>query len=169
MATKPRSKLFANRLKSIRISRKLKQSEFCESFSIFCGMDKILPVSTLSSWEIGAKRPNYETLIQLADYFGITVDFLIGRSSAENENVGSNGFLFLDDFLVEIEEKDLILYDNKPVFITYNDGQKNYGEWGIYNKRKDVFRCSEQSVRHAPFFKYYACTPDSFPQPKRIK
>lgn len=161
--------LFANRLKSARISQKMKQAEFCEKFSIFTGRKKMLPVSTLSSWEIGAKRPNYETLIQLADFFGLTADFLLGRSSAEKETRGSKGFLFLDDFRVEIKAKDLKLYDKKPVFITYSDGEKNYGEWGVYNKRRDVFRCSEQSIKNSPYFKFYACTPDSFPQPKRIK
>lgn len=164
-----RNNLFANRLKSVRLSKKMKQSEFCESFSIFTGRDKKLPVSTLSSWELGAKRPNYETLIQLADYLGVTVDFLVGRTSGEDETRGSKGFLFLDDYLLEIKRENLALYDGKPVYISYTAGEKSYGEWGIYNKRKDVFRCSEQSVGNASFMKYYACTPDSFPQPKRIK
>lgn len=164
-----RSNLFANRLKSIRVGQKMKQSEFCQKFSIFTGREKMLPVSTLSSWEIGAKRPSYETLCQLANFFGVTIDFLIGRTSTEKETRGSKGFLFLDDYIVEIKKEDLVLYDSKPVYFSYKAGEREYGEWGIYNKRLNVFRCVEQVVKNGETFKYYACTPDSFPQPKRIK
>ena len=31
------------------------------------------------NYESGARQANYETLIRLADYFGVTIDYLLGR------------------------------------------------------------------------------------------
>ena len=38
--------------------------------------------STISLYENGHRQPDFNTLIKLADYFNVTVDYLIGR---ENE------------------------------------------------------------------------------------
>lgn len=37
--------------------------------------------ATISNWESGRKLPSIETLEKLADYYGITTDYLLGRSS----------------------------------------------------------------------------------------
>lgn len=31
-------------------------------------------------WERGAKRPSYEKLIKVADYYGVSLDYLLGRT-----------------------------------------------------------------------------------------
>lgn len=38
--------------------------------------------SNLSRWESGKVLPNIDFCVKLADYYGITVDELIGRNSA---------------------------------------------------------------------------------------
>ena len=38
-----------------------------------------IPQSTLSSWEKGTNRPNVIDCIKLADFYGITIDELVGR------------------------------------------------------------------------------------------
>lgn len=35
--------------------------------------------STVSGWEVGRNQPNYDTLIELSIFFGVSVDYLIGR------------------------------------------------------------------------------------------
>ncbi len=40
-----------------------------------------LSVSTISNYENGVHYPDYETLCKIADYFGVTTDYLLGRSS----------------------------------------------------------------------------------------
>lgn len=35
--------------------------------------------STISGWEVGRNQPNYDTLIELSIFFGVSVDYLIGR------------------------------------------------------------------------------------------
>ena len=34
----------------------------------------------VSYWELGKKEPNIKTLIKLADYFNVSIDYLVGRS-----------------------------------------------------------------------------------------
>ena len=36
--------------------------------------------TTVSGWENEAKKPGIETVIQIADIFGVTLDYLLGRT-----------------------------------------------------------------------------------------
>lgn len=36
--------------------------------------------STIANWECGRREPNHETLLRLADFFSVTVDYLMGHS-----------------------------------------------------------------------------------------
>lgn len=38
--------------------------------------------STVSQYETGKRQPDYETLLKLGEYFGVTVDFLLGAEKA---------------------------------------------------------------------------------------
>ena len=60
-----------NRLKELRKQQKLTQEE----------MAQILKTQqrTYSGYEIGRSEPNLDTLCKLADYYGVTLDYLIGR------------------------------------------------------------------------------------------
>lgn len=35
---------------------------------------------TISHYETGTREPNIQTLIKLADYFDVSIDYLVGRS-----------------------------------------------------------------------------------------
>ena len=39
----------------------------------------------ISMWENGTREPGNETLIKMADYFNVTVDFLLGRDFEEKK------------------------------------------------------------------------------------
>lgn len=39
--------------------------------------------STMSLYESGKRQPDYETLLKLAEYFGVTVDYLLRGSEEE--------------------------------------------------------------------------------------
>lgn len=34
----------------------------------------------VSMWENGLREPNMDSLIKLADYFGVSIDYLVGRT-----------------------------------------------------------------------------------------
>ena len=62
--------LFSERLRELRIEKQISQSELA----------KILGVSqrSISSWETGYREPDYEMLEQLADFFDVTMGYLLG-------------------------------------------------------------------------------------------
>lgn len=70
---------FAQRFKALRAERKLTQQEVAD----FCFLDK----STISRWEKGLNFPNQGTQSQLADLFGVSVDYLLGRTDIRNANL----------------------------------------------------------------------------------
>lgn len=65
--------MVVNRLKDLRVARKISQKDF----------DKRLGVSqqTVASWEVGRTEPANEALKNIADYFNVSTDYLLGRDN----------------------------------------------------------------------------------------
>lgn len=53
---------------------------------------KILGISdtAVANYEKGKRRPEYETLTKLADLFGVTIDYLIGRNGTWKNEMPEN-------------------------------------------------------------------------------
>ena len=64
--------IFAQRLKELRNSRRVYQKEMAEYLGI--------TVRGYQCYEAGQNYPDVKGLIALADYFGVTIDYLLGRS-----------------------------------------------------------------------------------------
>lgn len=64
---------FSSVLKTLRSQKQMTQQELANSM----GLSK----SALNMYEQGARQPNFETLELIADYFNISIDFLLGKSS----------------------------------------------------------------------------------------
>ena len=66
-----------NRIKELRLSKAIKQVDFA----------KMLGVSqaTVSGWESEKYQPDRDTLIKMASYFDVSVDYLIGNSPIKKE------------------------------------------------------------------------------------
>lgn len=47
--------------------------------------------STVGGWESGKREPNFETVQKLADYFNVSVDYLLGRDEAPVSSPSSSG------------------------------------------------------------------------------
>lgn len=65
--------IFCERLKDERTKRKLTQAQVGENFSF--------PKQYISRWEKGEQEPNLKTLVDLADYFNVSLDYLTGRTN----------------------------------------------------------------------------------------
>lgn len=63
---------FPERLKELRFSRNLTQKEIADSVGM-------APVA-YQRYEYGTREPAYQKLIALADYFDVSLDYLVGRS-----------------------------------------------------------------------------------------
>lgn len=64
--------MFQLRLKEIRELRGLSQQALADGIGE--------AQSTVGCWESGRGKPRYQTLIRLADYLGVSLDYLAGRS-----------------------------------------------------------------------------------------
>ena len=62
----------AERLQKLRKERKITQQGMADVLGI--------KIRTYQYYEGDDHRPDYETLIALADYFEVTTDYLLGRS-----------------------------------------------------------------------------------------
>lgn len=60
------------RLKKLRKTRKISQLKLA--------MDLNMNQNTISRYENLEREADYETLIKLADYFGVSIDYLLGRT-----------------------------------------------------------------------------------------
>ena len=65
--------MILERLKDLRIGRKLRQSDMAD----FLQIDR----TTYVKYETGASEPPLLSLIQLAEFFGVSVDYIIGRNT----------------------------------------------------------------------------------------
>lgn len=83
------SSLFSNRLKSLRKEKGLTQEKFAETVE--------RSRSTISGWEIEGKEPNIKDLCMLANFFGVSVDYLTGNAEKRN-NIDTVFFNDLQNF-----------------------------------------------------------------------
>lgn len=70
--------MLGNNIRELRKQKKLTQAELA----------KLMHVSqqTIGAWETERAVPGSDTLGELADYFGVTTDYLLGRPEKHEEN-----------------------------------------------------------------------------------
>ena len=61
---------FKNNLKILRLEKGLGQVELSQKLGLSKGI--------ISLWENGLREPNMSSLIILAKFFGVTIDYLVG-------------------------------------------------------------------------------------------
>ncbi|MBQ6239629.1 MAG: helix-turn-helix transcriptional regulator [Firmicutes bacterium] len=69
------------RIAELRVSRGLSQAQLAKSLN--------LSVKTIKNWESGISDPSAKNIIQLAEVFSVSSDFLLGIES--NRTVSLNG------------------------------------------------------------------------------
>ena len=64
-----------NRIKDLREDRDMRQVDLAQA----TGIDQ----RTISNYETGKTVPDAEALVKLADFFEVTIDYLVGRSQVD--------------------------------------------------------------------------------------
>ena len=77
------------RLRQLRTSKKISQPKLAEMLDV--------DISTIGKWEIHNATPNAKTLVELADYFNVSVDYLLGR---------------VNEILTPLSNEEIILVQN---------------------------------------------------------
>lgn len=65
-----------NTIKDLRKKSGLSQKEFADLFNVH--------QTAVSQWETGKTTPDKETLIRIASYFDVSVDYLLGKTDIKN-------------------------------------------------------------------------------------
>ena len=66
------------RIKELRKIKKLTQRQLAEKINVDC--------SAVTKWETGKANPDFEKQRFLADFFGVSVDYLLGRTDKKEKH-----------------------------------------------------------------------------------
>lgn len=122
--------MLGNRLKELRINNGLKQSDLLKKFN--------LSSARYSQYENNKRVPDYELLIKFADFYSVSIDYLLGRTNViKPEKIDENDLLaklntadsetkasveqFLNYLLYEKERKNKEKNDNNAKKNTDNE------------------------------------------------
>ena len=90
----PSQNHFSERLAFLRAQRKLSQYKLADMLGFSRGL--------LANYEQGRREPDYNTLLTLASFFNVSVDFMLGNANNENACADKN-----IDLLHSIDELSL--------------------------------------------------------------
>ena len=91
---------FGERIRQLRDSRHISQKNMGDTLGLNRG--------TLSKYELGEREPNMETIIRIAYYFGVTLDWLFGRETGNVSDLGRTIKTF--ESLSDDEQAEMGLY-----------------------------------------------------------
>lgn len=90
--------MFRTRIRELREASGYKsQQAFATAFGV--------AQTTVAGWEGGKREPGYETTMRLADFFGVSVDYLLGHKKEPTVK---------DDGLTEAEQSLISLFRLLP-------------------------------------------------------
>lgn len=99
---------FGDRLKQLRTERNLLQSEFGEMIGERMGAKRISP-SAIGAYERNEREPAYAILCEFADFFGVSLDYLLCRT---DEKLTTQDYLRADSIELSKALQDLTLTFN---------------------------------------------------------
>lgn len=91
--------IFNKRLRSLREQHKISQKDFAE----ILGVSNVV----LSRYENGERKPDYDMLIKIAEYFDVSVDYLLGKSNSVQLSDEEEFQNFIEDPELEMWYKQL--------------------------------------------------------------
>ncbi|WP_025715877.1 helix-turn-helix domain-containing protein [Paenibacillus sp. 1-18] len=89
---------YGTRIAELREHKGLKQEELAQSLGI--------TRAALSHYEKNRRKPDFEILNKLADIFGVTIDYLVGRTSQPTAILDSDVREFVDQ--LELSDEDIL-------------------------------------------------------------
>ncbi len=112
---------FKDRIKYLRKELGLTQEEFAEKI----GFTR----TAVSAWEIGRNEPSNNDTIKLADFFDVSLDYLLGRTDIRNA------------------EKMLLNSKLNPEFFNYYNNLNKLGRQKVLDNMKDWSKISEYTEK----------------------
>lgn len=91
-------KHYGDKLAQLREKRGLTQEDLAKKLG--------LSRAALSHYETGRREPDYDTLKHFADFFEVSIDFLLGRTVKENSALDHDVAQFVD--ALELSDEDIL-------------------------------------------------------------
>lgn len=103
--------------------------------------DLKLPISAISEWKKGKAKPSVDALVKIADYFNVSVDYLLGRSN-------DVGFNYTPDYTVV---SDIIV--DLPTLFDINTDRGSYlmRIWESFNECYTAHSLCTNLIQYNPF------------------
>lgn len=136
--------MIVNRLKSLRGATKISQKDFAQALKV--------SQQTVASWERGRTEPSNGALKEIADYFNVSTDYLLGRETeAPTLSEEQRELLRIFESLSSAGQRDMLGYMDflrykygssaavKPTqnnFNTSGDIKNNFVAYGGHNSVK---------------------------------
>lgn len=95
--------LFGKRLRYLREKKNMSQKDLAKELDI--------PNQNISNYEREFRHPDFETLKRLADYFNVSIDYLLGH---EVKDIDSMSDEEIDEEIKEIMKEVDVWYKNEP-------------------------------------------------------
>lgn len=108
------------RLKQLRKSRNLTAKQLSEIINV--------SESTISLYENGKREPDFKTLLNIADYFNVSVDYLLGKMDEKEKSARDSGKISIrsrDGTVVESELTDEQIETFKKLLNYLSDNDKD--------------------------------------------
>ena len=115
-----------NSLRELRKNKNLTIAEVAERLN--------MPFETYRSYEIGRRQADYDTLIKIAEYYGVSVDYVIGRNDFTPEERAAG--------LSHTRKEDITPLEEDLLFV-FRDIGKRYGE----NAQRDYITVGENMLK----------------------
>lgn len=131
--------LFGDRLKELRTSKNLSQEELSEILDV--------RKSSISNWETSKATPTFDMLIKIANYFGVTTDFLLGYNINNLKTIDKVNQTLREANLIDdnenLKEEEIKLAleqarQYKQMWKHINDLPNKYPEINSQNETKDT-------------------------------
>ncbi|SCY14207.1 helix-turn-helix domain-containing protein [Butyrivibrio sp. INlla14] len=91
--------VFSTRVKQLRQGKGISMDELAKALDV--------TKSRVNMWENGGTLPRSKTLIELAHYFGVTTDYLIGNDNTDAQDPSNKRLNSLQRNLGKLNDKDL--------------------------------------------------------------
>lgn len=112
--------MFQLRLKELRENMGISQYEFAERLGV--------AQSTVGGWESGKREPNFRTIQSIADFFNVSIDFLLGKTSFKNAfDLFEHWGYSVDDFEAAFDFGELLKKERVEQGISIEEVSKALG------------------------------------------
>ena len=129
MAILDNNRIFGDIFKELRLDKHLSQNKVSEELKVSQAL--------ITKWESHQSTPSPEVLDYIADYFNVSVDYLIGRTNSRKQfdNIKFDNLDLVNhiyDKLLNVERNDLIVI-KKMIDLFYSKDNEIELDGEIYN------------------------------------